>query len=395
MGHIINLVLGVELNKINDLLWNCRTCLLTKNKQLVRIESQQMIEGSLPVIFEALPRAYPMALTLTGKGIIHKNIQIAEGLDADQIFQSAFPAIESNQFYIQQFIEAECVLLSMIRKQELDGLIEQLKQAGLSLFIISLGAIVSTSIWSQLNLYDSEIHFDGHSFQRNSEGLFLTYQYKPEQNNRFTLKLGQESIADQQVLAYATAFQLLLHQQINLINANVEEVNQRFANFLFHSRLKKKAIQCLLSLLMALVISLGLFKYYNEENTKRLQALGAFTANADQQDRLKNKITENEKLLKRLNWNSGYNYGFLINEIGSVMPKQLQLLEISMSELKPDLTIIGLTNSLGAINNWIFTLKEKPWVSAVSLVKYQENVGTNQYQFNLMITYGNVAETGR
>lgn len=395
MGHHLNLVLGVELNRISDALWSCRTCLLAKAKQSLSIESHKITEGPLAVIFEALPRAYPIALTLTGKGIMNKNLQLMAGQDFDQVFHHAFPSIEPKQFYVQQFVQTENVLLSLMRKQELDDLLDQLKRAGLTVFVVSLGGIVTASIWPQLNIYDAEILFDGHVFQRNNEGLFLSYSYNPGQSSQFPLKIEQEFIAEEQILAYASAFQLLLHQQVSLVNANVEEINTKFADFLIHSQMKKRAMFFLLGLLMALLISFMLFAHYNEENTKRLQALGAYTANADQLDLLKTNIAGNEALLKRLNWNGGYNYGFLLNEIGSGMPKQLQLLEISMDELKPDMTITGLTSNLSAVNNWIFTLKEKPWIKAVNLAKFQENADTELYQFNLMITYGDVAEAGR
>jgi len=388
--------IGVELNINHDHVYSCRFCLLSKKDQTLTIERKKITEGTLNTIIEALPRNYPVALTLTGKGIIHKNLNAEANLTSAQIFQNAFPAIDQKDFYIQNYFEKGCGLVSIIRKTQVDDLLEKLKRAGLKIYSLSLGAIGTNLIWPQLNIYANEIQFDGHQFNLNEQKQFLTYQYKAEFNSKFPVKIEQEVIDERNVLAYASAFQLLLHEKITPVIADVDAVNNDFSNFLAHAKLKKNALRFLFALFALLLISFVLFSYYNQENAKLAQQVVLQTANADQTDLMNKNIAENEALLKQLNWNGGYNYGFIITEIGKTTPKHLQLKEITVNEFKaeiekaeriPSIKIVGTTSNLTAVNNWIFVLKEKSWVKTVKLLKYQEDSETEEYEFSLFLTY--------
>ncbi len=392
----LNIVLGVEIHVVSDLEFSCRYCLVTKHKNSITIDKTKMTEGTLPMILADIPKTIPVALTLTGKGIIHKNLTIANDANLDHLFQQAFPAVNENDFYVQSYVQNQTSLVSIARKQTVDDLIDKMQRAGLNIFVTSLGAMLSAHIWKQLNNYSTEITFDGHVFQIGALNEFLGYQYKAGSKNEFVSKIGQEQIAEEYIIAYASAFQVLLHQQVDLIHANVTQVNAQFLHFLQNNSLKQKAMLFLFGLFGALLISYLLFSYYNDENTQLSQKLGAYSANADQIDILRKNVSENESLLKRLNWNGGLNYGLLLNEVGESMPRQLQLHELTINEAvtaldtathAPLIKITGVTDNLTAVNNWIFVLKQKSWIKSVRLLKYEEDMETEQYQFNLMVTY--------
>lgn len=392
----LNSVLGVELKLIDDQLLSCRFCLVEKKNKAVSIGNQKVIEGPLVTVLEALPKAYPIALTLTGKGIIHKNVQVIDFITNNQLFQNTFPSIEQQNFYVQQFDQNQQAIISIIRKEVVDELLAKLKPAGLKIFSLSLGGVVSMPILPQLNMYDHEIQFDGHLFSLSPAKELMSYRYDATLKSKFPIKVAEELIPEENIIAYASAFQLLLHQQLTLIRADIEHVNADLADFITNAKLKKKALIFLFSLFAALMLSFTLFSYYNEQNGKLVQTVGAQSVNAEQVDRMKKNIAENEALLKQLNWNGGYNYGFICNEIGKSMPRQIQLLALTMNEFKteiektervPQVKIIGTTDNLTAVNNWIFVLKEKSWVKTVNLLKYQDDADTDQYQFNLILTY--------
>lgn len=393
----LNKVLGVELKIIEPQMFSCRWCLLSKQKNAITIEQQKVVEGNLVTILEALPKADPIALTLNGKGIIHKNSTPAAEVTFDQLFQQTFPSIAQQNFYVQYFSEPNCAALSIIRKEMVDDLLSKMKNSGLKVFTLSLGGLVTAPIWSQLNSYDaSEIKFDGHVFSLNEAKTLMAYKYDNSAQSKFPLKIAEEPIAEENVIAYASAFQLMMHQQLNLIQADVTYINSSFADFISINQLKKKAMIFLFALFAALMISFSLFSYYNDRNAQLLQTVGAQSINEDQMDRMKKSIAENEALLKQLNWNEGYNYGFLLNEIGASMPRQIQLLSINVNEFKteiekterrPHIQISGTTDNLTAVNNWIFVLKEKPWIKTVKLLRYQEEEESSLYQFNLDLSY--------
>lgn len=392
----LNTVLGVELHGFGDNSYSCRFCQLTKKNDELHIESKKVIDGPLNKVLEGLPKNIPVALTLTGKGIIHKNIQVATDTLPEQLLQQAFPSVEAKDFYVQTYIHGSNALGSIIRKQGVDELLDKLKRAGLNVYMLSLGGIVTAPIWPQLNIYSTEMRFAGHGFVLTAERHFMSYNADASLKNDFQVKIEQELIPEENLLAYAAAFQLILHQKLAPIIADVESVNTALADFLGNAELKKKGLIFLFALFGLLLLSFGLFSYYNQENAKLAQQVGAQTANADQTDLLKKNIAGNEYLLKQLNWNGGYNYGFLLNEIGRSMPRQLSLHDVAINDFKteaekaerqPSVKIIGSTDNLTAVNNWIFVLKEMPWVKSAKLLKYQEDQETTDYQFSLIVTY--------
>lgn len=393
----INTVIGLELKIINENEFSGRYCVVNKQKATVNITDVQIVEGTLSSILNALPKTFPIALTLTGKGIIHKKMSIADE-ESTSSFQAAFPTIDRNDFYVQIFVEQQQELVSIIRRQTVDELIHKMRRSGLNIFVVSLGAMVSSPIWNQLNSYGQEILFDGHFIELDATYQWLSYHHKPTLKNEFQTKIGEQLIDERNVLAYASAFQLLLHQQLNLICADVDTIQVEFLQFTQNNEIKKVAFRFGIVLFISLLVSYLIFSHYNDKNVALSQKSGAYNTSIDQLNSLTKASNENEQLLKKLNWNGGFNYGFLINEIGESMPKQLQLNEISINEVQPETNISdaptafpvkinGITNNLTALNNWIFVLKQKPWIKTVRLLKYEESNDAEAYKFNIILIY--------
>ena len=388
--------LGVELKWLTDTNFSCRFCLLTKNKNEITITSKKVIEGSLSTVIESLPRNYPVALTLSGKGTLHKIISAEGNADNGQLIKQAFPAVEENDFYVQAFTETNIAFVSIIRKSLADPLLEKLERAGIKVYNLSIGAAVTSQVWPLLNISQPEIRFDGHFFSLSAGKTMVNYSFQAEFKSEIQLKIGDENIAEHMIVAYATAFQLLLHERLALVTANAERIHTAFEKFLEQAKLKKQLLIIVFSLFFLLLLSFILFSYYSSENSRLLRVVGSQTASVDRSEQLKQHISENEYLMKQLGWNGGYNYGYLLNELGSSAPNRLVLQSTLMNDYKtdeekknmvPNIRITGTTDNLAAVNNWIFILKEKPWVKTVKLVQYQQEAESELYQFNLLLTY--------
>ena len=373
-----------------------RYCELERKGNEIQIGEKKTVEGNLVKILESLPRKMPVALVLSGKGIIHKNMEIADGEeDAEKNFRLVFPSIDANDFFVQQHHHEKNYVLSIARKDWVQELLEKLKRAGIEVCRLSFGGVVALHILPQLNVYGEEVQLDGHQFVMTGKS-FQSYAYKAEAKSAFPLKVGQQAIDEEMVLAYAAAFQLLLSDKLAPIVAEVPAVNDGFDQLVGTALWKKRALIFLGGLFALLLLSFTLFSHFNQENEQLLREVGAQTASADQMDLLKQQISKQEHLLKQLAWNGGYNYGFLVNEIGKSMPRPLSLISLSINDFKteeektdrkPNVKIKGTTANLTAVNNWIFVLREKSWVKSAKLVKFQEDPENDNYQFDILISY--------
>lgn len=395
-GNGLDSVLGLELVLLDKQRYSMRYCQLRIENKKLNIVEGKVLEGTLPEVMKALPKGSPVALVLSGKGVVHKNVESVAGEAPEQVFSKGFAGIDAKEFYIQQFDHQTNFLISIIRKVVADPIVAILKLAGFSVYALSLGAAVSGQIWSQLNVYGELIAFDGHEFILSSDKAFLSYRYEPGLSHPFPIKIEQEVLSESLLVSYSAAFQLLLHEQLDLIVSNSAEINQAFLDYHQDALLKKKGGVFLACLFIALLISFAVFSHYNAENNQLNSQVGALVSSADQIDVLKKNIAENEKLLRQLNWNGGYNYGFILNEVGNSMPKQLRLTEINSNlpnkdsedlNLGAGLKVAGYTGDLAAVNNWMFVLREKKWIKAVRLINYKEDAASENYLFNMLIEY--------
>ncbi len=396
LGTAFTKVLGFTLHHHGDNQFSGRYCELERKGNEIQIGDKKTVEGNLVKILESLPRKMPVALVLSGKGIIHKNMEIADGEeDAEKNFRLVFPSIDANDFFVQQHHHEKNYVLSIARKDWVQELLEKLKRAGVEVCRLSFGGVVALHILPQLNVYGEEVQLDGHQFVMTGKS-FQSYAYKAEAKSPFPLKVGQQAIDEEMVLAYAAAFQLLLSDKLAPIVAEVPAVNDGFDQLVGTALWKKRALIFLGGLFALLLLSFTLFSHFNQENEQLLREVGAQTASADQMDLLKQQISKQEHLLKQLAWNGGYNYGFLVNEIGKSMPRPLSLISLSINDFKteeektdrkPNVKIKGTTANLTAVNNWIFVLREKSWVKSAKLVKFQEDPDNDNYQFDILISY--------
>lgn len=128
---------------------------------------------------------------------------------------------------MQQHHHEKNYVLSIARKDWVQELLEKLKRAGIEVCRLSFGGVVALHILPQLNVYGEEVQLDGHQFVMTGKS-FQSYAYKAEVKSAFPLKVGQQAIDEEMVLAYAAAFQLLLSDKLAPIVAEVPAVNDGF-----------------------------------------------------------------------------------------------------------------------------------------------------------------------
>lgn len=389
-------ILAIELALLQNETYRGTYAVITRKGDRIDAAEHHTVEGTLVKVLERLPRKFPVALALSGKGIIHKQVK-GSGTENKDLFRTAFPSVERKDFYVQEAFSNDLVWISIIRQTLADDMVGKLQTAGLQVYALSLGALPVISIWELLSVPDSGFTANGHQFDVDEKGAIAGYRYTEGIESTGNLKLGDTKLKPALLLPYALAFQLFLHDQLSIIKADHTQVDHRFKDFLEQSKLKKTAGIFIFALLCLLIISFFALTLYNAENAKLNEQVGALTATADQSDLLKKEITEQKILLNKLGWNGGYSYAFLLNEIGSSKPRTLTLNEVIFDQVKEEandakdllasIKIAGETANLTAVNNWIFLLKEKKWAKEVKLLRYQQDTESENFQFNLLIQY--------
>lgn len=389
-------ILAVELILISEASYRCVFAMVTQQGNSIDAAKHTSVEGSLVQVMEKLPRNFPTALTLNGKGVVHRTL-ISPVDESNQHFSQAFPALEKKDFYVQQLLRDQFACVSLVRRTLADDLLGKLKSAGIPIYTLSLGGLAMVSIWELIEQNTQNLNFMGHCFEVSEKGEPRQYKYIQSESGPEKLKLAGVSVASVLVLPYALAFQLFMHNQITPVIAEHEGLNLDLKNFLENARLKRTGAIFVFCLLGLLLLSFLMLMHFNRENYSLSERVGKLTATADQAELLTKEVTNQEQLLSKFGWNGGYNRAFLLSEIGASKPRALTLKEIHFrqpSEFKDKVTrlrtlinIKGETSNLTNINNWLFMLREKKWVLDVTLLRYQQDSNSGQFLFDVLIQY--------
>jgi len=345
------------------------------------------------------PKAY-LAINLFGKGILQKQIEKVAVIDAGN-FSQILPNANFDDFYIQNFISGNYSFASVIRKADADKLIDLVKEQGFIPLMLTLGPFPIENIISQLNVYEDEIMFNGHLVRRNEQKQWITYQYKETATSPFPLKIESEPIAEKLLLAYANAFQLVLAEKLNVIQAGVPGLSNNLQKVLNDKKLQVKGFVILSVFFVLLLINFMLFSWLNSSNAGLTEQVSRYAqSNSDIQginDQIKNK----EALLQNLGWDGGINKSVLVDQLASLLPADVSWREVTINPIDATtsrmqktlqfmdrkIRIIGNSQKIIPVNEWIARAKTQKWVKNIQLDSYTYNSELNTGQFTVIIDY--------
>ncbi|MDB5018763.1 MAG: hypothetical protein JWQ84_3595, partial [Mucilaginibacter sp.] len=134
----INEVAGVHIGLNQDGTIMIHSCKVTANGNQLTIDKKVPGIDSLEHLKKHYDPKTPIALVLSGKGILHRQTEKTEEINPGN-FTKILPNATFDDFYIQNFISGDQSFVSVILKTEAGKWIGQLTNAGFVLLSISLG----------------------------------------------------------------------------------------------------------------------------------------------------------------------------------------------------------------------------------------------------------------
>ena len=396
----INQAVGVSVDLITDGISRLNACeVIVKDNQL---EISKKLIGLHS--FEELKKHFPdktvISINLSGKGILHKQIEKVEHINQNN-FSKVLPNAKIDDFYIQNFITGIYSFVSLIRKVEVDKLIDQLLRLGYKPMLLSLGPYPVNNIISQLNVYGTELIFNGNIILYNEQQELLSYQYNESTISPFTLKVQSEIIDEKLLIAYSCAFQLVMSDKVELIRSEVPDLESAFIKEIDERKLKFQGVLVLATFFVLLLINFFVFSLLNSSNIKLAGLVSRSAQSTSDVQQIDEQVQQKEALLKSLGWEDNINKSLLIDQIASLLPQDITWtaaavdpVDLSASRIQRNVVfsnrlikITGNSEKIIPVNEWIARIRTKPWVKNVQLSSYTYNNELNTGQFNLSIEY--------
>jgi hypothetical protein len=399
LNHNLTACAGAEVHVKQDGSYDVRLLRLSLHKKLIQIDAKKRYSGSsAKIITDSL--AEPLAITITGKGVLIKKTNRLDVI-SEGTLQHLFPTFKLAEFYMQHFAAGEHSYISIIRKEIADAVIEAFKKQGVEVFMLSLGPFVVDQVIPQINSYEGILKFDGHQVTLNADKTWTAYTYDAEVKSAFPLKIDIEKMPEEFLVAYATAFQLILNDKLELVEVESEQVSQKLSELMAKQKFKKYGAAALFFFFGLLMLNFLVLSAYNSNNQELMSKAGQQSYIYENRQKLEEEVKGKENLVKKLGWNKGYSYAYLCDQIGRSVPKEVLLDELSINSLfggstgliketpleTGRLIIKGQTSSIYAINDWIYDLQQKSWVKNVQLEKYTADDQKQAQVFTILLKY--------
>nr|WP_068892993.1 PilN domain-containing protein [Pedobacter panaciterrae] len=399
LNHNLTACAGAEVHLKQDGSYDVRLLKLSLNKKLIEIGTKKRYsDSSAKVIMDSL--AEPLAITITGKGVLIKKTNRLDVVSEGSL-QHLFPTFKLAEFYMQHFPAGEHSYISIIRKETADSVIEAFKKQGVEVYMLSLGPFVVDQVIPQINSYEGVLKFDGHQVTLNADKEWSAYAYDAGIQSAFSLKIDIEKMPEEFLLAYATAFQLILNDKLELIEVDSEQISGKLSELMAKQKFKKYGSLALFFFFGLLMLNFLVLSAYNSYNQELMSKAGQQSYIYENRQKLEEEVKGKENLVKKLGWNKGYRYAYLCDQIGSSVPKEVLLDELLINSLSGGssglikevqletgrILIKGQTSSIYAINNWIYDLQQKSWVKNVQLEKYTADDQKQAQVFTILLKY--------
>jgi hypothetical protein len=294
----------------------------------------------------------PLAVCLTGKGILNKQIQPV-GLASEQVISQVLPNANAADFYFQLDRRDGHAAVSLVRRSVADDLIKELTALGFQVVSLGLGALNEERVVSGL---------------------------KPEL-----------------MPAYDSAFQVLLKQESRGVDHAVLKENRLQA----FAKAKVMGIAAVFGcvMLVLLVVNFFMFSHYETEAGRLSLKRNRSGMQVRKFRQMESDILQRTSLITSAGWTGGYPYAWLTDQLMAGRPAAVAISGLSINPLKIQSAAIGTAemyetsririsgscDKAATLNNWLQEIRAKEWVKDAAILNYELNRESGKGQFTIDI----------
>lgn len=391
----IHQVYGLECHIKTDQSYSFSYVLLQrKGDQLIQKDKKEGIQN-VEEVNHILDKSIPIALTITGKGVLSRAVSTTYDQWADYLSE-VLPNAKTEQFIGQVTPLADGVQLSFSRKDLIINIINQLRQESLQIIHFSLGLLNISSVLPLLEqqLNQIPIHQTAFSIE---DGKVVSYK-KISDIKYCSIVVGGDQFSSQLLPAFSVGFQALLELPIEMYN--YEEIQSWKTDYWYEYAVRKGGWGILVSLLVLLLINFGLFSYYDSKNQQLGIELSYYEQQLAEMQLLENQLNNNEKLMGKNNLLDKSKTSFYADQIAAMIPAGISLRKMQIfpaiaksrrekeyfSFDKKSILLSGENNKVMMLNLWIKQLEGLDWIEEVKVLPYKEQNGVGQFDLELVLS---------
>ena len=395
LKHIPQLV-GVELLLDEGESFTANLAVVKRAGTKVHFVNGEYGLTSLESLSRHIPRAAPVVLVISGKGVIHRALMDINDSDA---LKKVLPNARADDFYIQKVELEGAAFLSVARRKLVDDLVTRIEGQGITLLSIGLGPFAVTLFSVYLFGADRDSRSIGrHKFTLQA-GKLTGYELQADRaHTTGGLDVAGEQLNEQLVVAFAAAFSSIseisdVQLSIPLLQTRAETHRQRWM-------FKRCGVALIAFFFALLLVNSGLFMHYSsrmsDEQGNDLQAVQR------EIDTLRKQASDRETLLGGMSYVDASQWGmaYLADRLAGTVPDGILLSELSVyprdvamsrKQGRPVHTpsmihIKGTCIDMPLLNDWIKRIRSLSFCQLVKIDRYQFDEREGVGIFGLSLT---------
>lgn len=362
------------------------TLVLIRNQSgIISIEQKQtstLLKDVLPFI----PKGIFIALTVNGKGLIHRATAIPP-LQIEESLRSVFPDINRKDIYLQCTPTVSGSIVSLIRKDTVAPLLSELKEAGLHVAELALGPFLSQRFLNIAGLLPQELIFETYKLISRLDGTLE--QYSISEIGPARIKISDGELEGSYLNAYAHACLLLLKHTLNISypsssDEQFEASEKKVKTALFQKRAGVVVLGISFIILLANFFAYSSFKNKNSEMQNKLLV---FQHQLKQLDSLEKFVETKQDFLQTAGWADQTRLSESCDKIAQSVPTEVTLSELTFHPNNVNLSRkdkqITFDHNKLLIKGWckhITVLNE--WLKLLTTVDGVTNMKMDDYHYD-------------
>ncbi|HKG08717.1 MAG TPA: hypothetical protein VKB19_19765 [Pedobacter sp.] len=342
---------GIEINLGSEGVETVHACTLQISGDQLGIAAQNAGLKSI----EHFAKNYkpgPVTLCLTGKGILTRQIAPVQVIDR-QVISQILPNANAEEFYFQLYNSTEFSVVSLVRQSVADAVLAELERSGFQVLVLSLGSP------------DDDVPI--------------------------------ASLRPELIPASQIAFQVLLGRTVAGVAIEQLKTNKLQA----FAKAKVLGIAAVFGciLLVLLLINFFVFSHYQDAAGRLAIRRNQSGVEVKKFRQVESDIVQKTALITTAGWAGGYPYAWLTDQLMAGKPAVITISAFSINPLKAQkitdkreevyenrkISISGSSDQAATLNNWLFEIRAKDWVSDCSIRDYELNKESGKGQFTIEI----------
>lgn len=371
-------VAGVELVLLAEgQQWHA--CILEEKKGKIQLLKKSTALSSIEEVKAFLDEDVPIALSVSGRGVLHKRLEKVAEVEPSKLLGQAIPNAKASDFYLQTYSNTFYTFISIVRKPLVEETIQQFATLSLPLVAVSFGGMAFVSVFPLVE-ETGPIQLGEHLFER-KKGELEKYGSGQITSSPTTTVIGGESLPSLQTVAYSTAFQQFLPSSIEAEIPTVSAAKEEYIQKQVFTKLGWGVLCFFLVILMANYL---VFSQLSKETERLSMATGLQKSQLEQLNRLKKEVGEKEKFFQNEGWMQSSRASFYADRIAETVPESMLLTSLDINPLDQKssrearkklfedglIVITGHCKRPIDLNGWIKRLKDFPWAQKVDVENY-------------------------